>query len=101
MRLSMILFHNARRTPRAGPLSKESVNQALAQRLQDPAIQWHKRTVAWYAGVMREVEVATGTALWYRSGVPPVAIRWVLIRDPEGKFSSQALLCTDQNADPA
>jgi hypothetical protein len=51
--------------------------------------------------VKRDVEVATGTALWYRAGVPPVAIRWVLIRDPEGKFDPQALLCTDQNADPA
>jgi hypothetical protein len=46
------------------------------------------------------VREATGTALWYHSGVPPVAIRWVLIRDPEGRFEPQALLCTDQNADP-
>lgn len=27
-------------------------------------------------------------------------IRWVLIRDPLGKFATQALLCTDQEADP-
>lgn len=83
------------------PAVKGKRQPSLAQRLQDPATQWHKRTVAWYAGVMREVEVATGTALWYRSGMPPVTIRWVGMNDPEGKFSSQALLCTDQNADPA
>ena len=27
-------------------------------------------------------------------------IRWVLIRDPKGKFRTQALLCTDMNIDP-
>jgi hypothetical protein len=30
-----------------------------------------------------------------------VPIRWVLIRDPQGKFATQALLCTDLAADPA
>jgi hypothetical protein len=39
--------------------------------------------------------VATATAVWYHSGLPPVPIRWVLIRDPEGQFDPQALLCTD------
>jgi hypothetical protein len=45
--------------------------------------------------------VASRTALWYHGGIPPVAIRWVLIRDPQGKFAPQALLSTDQTTDPA
>ena len=36
----------------------------------------------------------------YRSGKPPVPIRWVLVRDPQGAFDPQALLCTDPSADP-
>jgi hypothetical protein len=36
--------------------------------------------------------------LWYRSGLPPVAMRWVLIRDPQDTFAPQALLCTDLSA---
>ncbi len=44
------------------------------------------------------MEVATGTAVWYHSGLPPVPIRWVLIRDPKGHFAPQALLCTDLEA---
>jgi hypothetical protein len=83
------------------PAVKGKRQPKLSERLQDPTTQWQKTTVEWYGGVKRDVEVATGTALWYRAGVPPVAIRWVLIRDPEGKFDPQALLCTDQNADPA
>ena len=43
----------------------------------------------------REVELASGTAVWYHSGMPVVPIRWVLIRDPLGKFEPQALLSTD------
>lgn len=38
--------------------------------------------------------------MWYHPGLPPLPIRWVLIRDPKGKFKSQALLCTDLEANP-
>ena len=65
-------------------------------RLADPQTVWETVTVSWYGGQQRTVEVATGTALWYHTGLPPVALRWVLIRDPQGKFVPQALLCTDQ-----
>ena len=41
--------------------------------------------------------MATGTAVWYHSGMPVVPIRWVLIRDPLGKFAPQALLSTEQS----
>lgn len=32
--------------------------------------------------------------------MPVVPLRWVIIRDPLGKFKPQALLCTDLNATP-
>jgi hypothetical protein len=104
LRLDAALYDPApeRTTSTKGrPALKGKRQPSLAKRLVDPKTDWQKLTVAWYAGVMREVEVATGTALWYRAGVPPVPIRWVLLRDPEGKFAPQALLCTDQNTDPA
>ena len=40
------------------------------------------------------------TAVWYSTGLPAVPLRWVLIRDPQGEFETQALLCTDLDADP-
>src|SRR5690348_4167068 len=49
----------------------------------------------WYGGEVRRLQVATATAVWYRSGKPPVAIRWVLVRDPKKRFEPQALLSTD------
>jgi DDE superfamily endonuclease len=73
----------------------------LAARLTDPTTQWQKHTLSWYGGTTREMEIATGTALWYQSPIPPVAIRWVLIRDPQGQYEPMALLCTDQDAEAA
>ena len=46
------------------------------------------------------VEVSSKTAVWYSTGLFAVPVRWVLIRDPEGKFKTQALLCTDLEVDP-
>jgi hypothetical protein len=81
------------------PALKGKRQPKLAERLQDPKTVWQKHTLSWYGGTTREMEIATGTALWYQSPVPPVAIRWVLIRDPEGQYEPLALLCTDQQAE--
>lgn len=71
----------------------------LARRLADPSAVWRRATLSWYgpAGAAREVEITGGTAVWYHTGKPPVALRWVLIRDPHGRFQPQALLATDLN----
>jgi hypothetical protein len=47
------------------------------------------------------VEIVSGSAIWYSTGLPAVPLRWVLIRDPEEAFETQALLCTDLSCDPA
>jgi DDE superfamily endonuclease len=68
---------------------------------EDPATAWTSITVAdWYGGKERTVEVASATAVWYSTGLPPVPLRWVLIRDPKEEFETQALLCTDLHTDP-
>jgi len=54
----------------------------------------------WYSQGERKVEITSGTCVWYHGGEPVVPIRWVLIRDPEGKFAAQALLSTDQSIEP-
>jgi hypothetical protein len=73
----------------------------LEQVLCDPKTEWTETAVQdWYGQGPTIVELASGTAVWYHSGKPPVPIRWVLIRDPQGKFASKALLCTDLSATP-
>ena len=68
--------------------------------LEQTDVTWASAAVAWYDGITRAVELTSQTAVWYRSGKPPVLIRWVLIQDPQGSFATQALLCTDPAADP-
>ena len=46
------------------------------------------------------MQITSATAVWYHSGLPPVPIRWVLVRDPDGKLEPQALLSTKLDCDP-
>ncbi len=67
----------------------------------DPTTVWKPTTIAnWYGEREREVEIASQTAVWYSTGLFAVPLRWVLLRDPQGEFKTQALLCTDLEADP-
>jgi DDE superfamily endonuclease len=74
---------------------------SLQQRLSDPKTRWRKVTVPhWYSAGPRTIQIATGTAVWYRVGLPVVPLRWVLIRDLQKQFRPQALLCTDLGVEP-
>ena len=83
------------------PALKGPRRPPLKALLDHANVTWANSQVAWYDGTTRTVELSSQTAVWYRSGKPPVLIRWVLIRDPQGTFDPQALLCTDPAADPA
>lgn len=74
---------------------------ALQQVLSDGRTRWRRLLVSqWYGRRACEVEVATGCAVWYHSGMAVVPLRWVLVRDPAGKLEPKAFLCTDQEATP-
>ena len=74
-----------------------SLQQVIANR----RTRWQRLIVAdWYGQGQRVVELTSGTAIWYHTGLPPVPIRWVLVRDPERKFETRALLCTQLDQDP-
>jgi hypothetical protein len=105
LRLDAALYEPAPpRAPgmRGRPRLKGQRLPTLASRLADPTTVWTTATVPnWYGEGPRTVEIVSETAIWDHGGLPPVALRWVLIRDPEGDFDPQALLCTDLTADPA
>ncbi len=68
---------------------------SLEQVLHTPETNWQSLTFDWYGEGKRQLEISTGTALWYRSGLAPLSIRWVLTRDPEGSRASKAIFSTD------
>jgi hypothetical protein len=105
LRLDAALYEPARpRKPgqMGRPRLKGSRLPNLSVVAEDPKTAWMPITVIdWYGGTERVVEIVSGTAIWYSTGLPAVPLRWVLIRDPqEEKFDTQALLCTDLDADP-
>jgi DDE superfamily endonuclease len=83
------------------PRKKGARLPRLAQVLADPATVWLAVSVSgWYGTPERRLEICSQTAVWFHSGLPPVPIRWVLLRDPQGEFDPQALLCTDPARTP-
>jgi hypothetical protein len=86
--------HRAPGTP-GRPRLKGQRRPTLEAVLADEKTQWTTLTVAaWYGEGPREGEGATDTAVWSHTGQPPVAIRWVLSRDPPERFKPPALLST-------
>lgn len=104
LRLDAALYDPA--PPRAlrqnGRPRKKGVRRPTLQHLlTDPQTRWTPLTVNnWYGGGARAVEVCTDTAVWYHAGLPPIAIRWLLIRDPQGEFEPQALVTTQLDHAP-
>jgi DDE superfamily endonuclease len=61
---------------------------------------WEDREIDWYGGQRKRLQLFSRTALWYTPGATPVAIRFVLVRDPEGTLQDTAFFCTDPEAPP-
>lgn len=90
-----------KRKGRGRPPIKGKRQRKLSAILKDRKVSWKRYRVSlWYGQNNRLVEIATGTALWYRGGVSPVPIRWLLVRDPTRELDPQAFLATDLNAHP-
>jgi hypothetical protein len=104
LRLDAALYEPApQRQPgqRGRPRKKGKRLATLQQVLQEHKTLWTRVTVPrWYSQHERQVEVVSACCVWYHAGMPPVPIRYVLVRDPLGKLAPQALLCTNLSADP-
>jgi hypothetical protein len=73
----------------------------LQQVAEKPQTKWRRVTLSnWYGEGCRVVEIISDTAVLFHNGHPPLPIRWVVIRDPKGKFKTQALLSTDLTIAP-
>ena len=71
------------------PTPRQAAEQARPRRM----------TVAWYGGGTREVEVATGTGCWYKSGKGIVPLRWAFVRDRSGTHRDEFFYTTDLSLD--
>ena len=87
-------------TAKGRPRCKGKRLPGLRERLGDPTTSWEWVNLPWYGGRCLGVALATGTAVWYSPGQRPVHVRWVVVRDPQGRYEPQALLSTDLSLAP-
>jgi hypothetical protein len=84
-----------RRKPSQGPRQRRW--QAWVERSATP---WETVEVAWDGGQRQARWICSRTALGYPPGLPPVAMRDVLVCDPAGQLRMAACCCTDLQATP-
>lgn len=73
---------------------------ALGQRLAEVYRRGKDVEVPWYGGTTRGIRLLSDCCLWYTSGEPPVAIRWVLVVDPTAQYTPLAVFSTDLDLTP-
>lgn len=61
----------------------------------DKKQKWVRLAAPWYSSKTKNLDVLTGTCLWYHNTVGGVPIRWILTKDPTGENKPIAILVTD------
>jgi DDE superfamily endonuclease len=86
--------------PKAGQKGRpRQIGKALAKLtkvLSAAKTNWERHEVEWYGGSHQILELCSGLALWYRAGLAPLPIRWVIVKGLEEGRSARAFFCTDQ-----
>ena len=79
------------------PRSNQQENKEL---LTDPSQIWQTLTVKWYGGEQRIIECLTFECLWYHAGEPPLKLRIVLVKTPDGKNEAETFFSTNIKNSP-
>jgi len=88
-------FPPAEKRRRGRPLLVGKRFPLFTDYLKDPTLIWQEVEVEWYGGKRKKLLIYTGAGLWYAFGIPPLPIRWVLIKDPNDEHDPVALFSTD------
>ena len=103
LRLDAALYHPPRPQPasKRGPKPKKGPRQrSPKQWLARRDTPWDSVEMAWYGGRRKALRVFSRTALWHATGLDPVAIRYVVVNDPDGQVRDAAFFCTDVDRSP-
>ena len=104
LRLDAALYRKvrARRTGQIGRPRKKGKHLPTLQAVIDhPKTKWKTVSIGnWYGEKKRRIEIVSGKCVWYHVGKEAVPLRWVIIRDPHGKFETQAIFSTRTAASP-
>lgn len=69
---------------------------SMEKRVTDKRIKWKSVTFSeWYGNRNKEMLVTSGVAIWRKSNTLLVKVKWVLLKDPEGKLDPVLLASSD------
>jgi hypothetical protein len=68
--------------------------------IDDKNLIWQEAEVNWYGGQRKKIQYLSGVDLMYKAGYKPERIRWVLVKDPEGKMLYVPLFSSNPNHKP-
>jgi hypothetical protein len=98
LRLDAALYRKARARCQGQigrPRKKGKRLPTLQAIIDNPETKWKTVTIGnWYGEKNRKIEVTSGRCVWYHTGKEAVPICWVMIRDPQSKFETQAIFST-------
>ena len=103
LRWDAALYHppKPRQKGQRGPTPKKGQRQrrlrTWAARSDTP---WQSHKIFWYGGKRKTMLLFSRTALWYRPGFDPMPIRYVIVKDPQGKLKDEVFFCTDPSLCP-
>jgi hypothetical protein len=104
MRMDAAIYHKPDQQP-AGKRGRKPLKgkrqRSLAVWAARSDTPWQAAEVNWYGGERKKVQLFSRTALWYTPTYPPVEIRYVIVRDPQGELRDEAFFCTKLDATPA
>jgi hypothetical protein len=68
---------------------------SFKEMLQMEDLPWNEVEIAGYDGKKKRIKYLTNTSMWGADGFCPIAIRWVLVKDPTGEMDPLPLMSTD------
>ena len=105
MRMDARLFHFPTPPPKGKPGPKPKLGKrilSMTRRLTDKRINWQRVVFTeWYGQSQKEMLIASGESIWSRQKGQRVALRWVLIKDPEGRLDPVLIACSNQTLSAA
>ena len=94
------VYAEGEKRPVGRPPMKGQRQASLNERLEDKNTVWTEVTFSeWYGQKDKKMLITTGVSVWYRAAQPAVTLRWVLLKDPQGKLEPKALACTNVEMD--
>ena len=68
----------------------------MEKRLTDKHVKWTRLIFSeWYGNRNKEMLITSGIAIWHKNNEVMVKVKWVLVKDPDGKLEPVLLACSD------